>query len=329
MANNGTVKRCVSLYSFQEEFYLRKMTLEEILETTEKLDIPGVEIIGDQMIRKYPNVPESFYEQWQGWMKQYHRIPVCLDMFLDWNKFKGRRMTEEEKVESVTRDIQAANRLGCTVIRVIHDVSPSVMEKLASTAEKYNVKLALEIHAPSHFESEHEQRLMEMFERVRSHYLGFTVDCGIFTKRLPRVITDRWVRDGMKEAVANYVIEVYNSHSGTDQLEDDLNALGATPEEIITAQRGLRNIFVDPRKMLDYMQWIYHIHGKFNEMLPDYTEYGIPYEEIVPVLKEGGYDGYISSEYEGNRWIQDAFEVDSTEQVRRHQIMLKRLIDEV
>ena len=43
---------------------------------------------------------------------------------------------------------------------------------------------------------------------------------------------------------------------------------------------------------------------------------------------EGGYDGYLSSEYEGNRHIQDAFEVDSVEQVRRQQEMFKRLLGE-
>jgi hypothetical protein len=71
-----------------------------------------------------------------------------------------------------------------------------------------------------------------------------------------------------------------------------------------------------------------HIHAKFYEMLPDYTEYSIAYDEVVPVLIEGGYNGYLSSEYEGNRHIQDIHEVDSVEQVRREQEMFKRLLGE-
>jgi hypothetical protein len=94
------------------------------------------------------------------------------------------------------------------------------------------------------------------------------------------------------------------------------------------ALMGTHMIYADPHKMLDYIPFTSHIHGKFYEMLPDYTEYSIPYEEIIPILIEGGYNGYIDSEYEGNRWIQDAFEVDSVEQVRRHQVMLKRLLGE-
>jgi sugar phosphate isomerase/epimerase len=160
------IKRGVSLYSFQDEYFLRKMTLEGIIATCAKLDVPGIEIIPDQMIPLYPNIPDSFVKQWHAWMDKYGRTPVCIDMFLDWNKYDGRVMTEEERVESIRQDIINANKLGCTVIRVIHDVEPSILERLASTAEKYNVKLALEIHAPSYYDSPLEQRLVEMFERV-------------------------------------------------------------------------------------------------------------------------------------------------------------------
>ena len=76
------------------------------------------------------------------------------------------------------------------------------------------------------------------------------------------------------------------------------------------------------------MDRIFHIHAKFYEMLENETEYSIPYDEVIPVLKEGGYQGYFSSEYEGNRHIQDVFEVDSVEQVRRQQKMFKKLLNE-
>ena len=46
------------------------------------------------------------------------------------------------------------------------------------------------------------------------------------------------------------------------------------------------------------------------------------------MLVEGGFDGYLSSEYEGNRHIQDAYPVDSVEQVRRQHAMFARLLEE-
>ena len=104
--------------------------------------------------------------------------------------------------------------------------------------------------------------------------------------------------------------------------------MGANALDLAMANDIQHMTYVNPRRLLEFMPLIVHIHGKFYEMLEDYTEYSIPYDEVVAVLEEGGYSGYISSEYEGNRHIQDAFDVDSVEQVRRQQVMLKRLLGE-
>jgi sugar phosphate isomerase/epimerase len=327
MAKNNSIKRGVSLYSFQEEYFLRKMTLEDLLAITARLGIQGVEIIGDQMIPGYPNIPDPFYDQWHGWLEKYKLTPTCLDMFLDWNKYKGRVMTDDEKVQSVLKDIQCANRLGCSVIRVITHTEPKILERLAVDAEKYNVRLGVEIHSPFHFDHEYEQSLLEMYRKVQSPYLGFVPDMGIFVKRFPRVISERWVRDGMKPEIAAAITEAYNKRD-LEKLGERVKKMGGSEADIGRAEGARHFICTDPRRMLDFMPYIFHIHAKFYEMLPDYQEYSIPYPEIIPVLIEGGYSGYLSSEYEGNRHIQDAFEVDSTEQVRREQVMIKKLLGE-
>ena len=332
-----SIKRGVSLYSLQEEYFLRKMSLEDIIAKMAELCIDGIEIIPDQMIPGYPDISDAFVGQWRGWMQKYGRTPLCIDIFLDWNKYKGRVMTLDERAESIGRDIVNANKLGCTLIRVIHDVEPEILERLAPMAEKYDVRLALEIHAPSYYDSELEQRLMAMFDRVGSPYLCFTLDLGVFCKRLPKIIYDRFLRDGMKKEIADYVEQAFNT--GTLPRSHDIekpNAglpgkiieLGGTENDIYLAMMGAHMTYNDPRTMLPYLKYTSHIHGKFYDMSPDFTEYSIPYEDIIPVLIEGGYAGYINSEYEGQRWIQDALPVDSVEQVRRHHEMLKRLLSE-
>ena len=337
MSLSHIIKRGISLYSVQEEYFQRTMSLEDILAACSRLDIRGIEIIGDQMINSYPDIPDSFISSWHGWMDKYALTPVCLDMFLDWNKYKGRVMSFDERVESVTRDIINANRLGCTLIRVIHDVEPELLEKLVPAAEKYHVTLALEVHAPSDLDSPLEQRLIQLFERVQSPNLGFTIDLGIYCKKLPRVVTDRFLREGMAPALVQYLTNAYNNQElphagdegpGKESLAQKVIKLGGREKDIYLAYMGTHMIYSNPRRLLDYMAHIKHVHGKFYEMLPDGTEYSIPYDEVIPVLQEGGYSGYISSEYEGNRWIHDAQTVDSLEQISRHQTLLKRLIGE-
>jgi sugar phosphate isomerase/epimerase len=92
-----------------------------------------------------------------------------------------------------------------------------------------------------------------------------------------------------------------------------------------------------PEDILEIIPYIISIHGKFYEMteIPgkpgQYEDVSIDYENVIKYLKQGGYNGYINSEYEGQRSQQDrGIEnlADEVEEVRRHHEMLARLIGE-
>ena len=175
----SSIKRGVSLYSFQEEYFLRKMTLEDCIAASAKMGALGIESIGEQMMPGFPDLSEAFYDRWHGWMAQYGTTPTCHDMFLDTKKYKGRLMTEEEMLQSVIRDLKHANKLGCTVMRCIVNTPPGIMAKAAPYAEQYNVRMGIEIHAPFNFDHEWIQRHLETDAKVGSPYLGILPDMGI------------------------------------------------------------------------------------------------------------------------------------------------------
>ena len=50
----------------------------------------------------------------------------------------------------------------------------------------------------------------------------------------------------------------------------------------------------------------------------------VPYKEILTVLKDNGYDGYLLSEYEGNDKYDQGYEVGQV--LRRHHILMKRIL---
>jgi sugar phosphate isomerase/epimerase len=249
-------------------------------------------------------------------------------MFLDTKRFKHRVLTFDEMVASMKRDIDFAAALGCPRLRVIVITPPEVTEACAAYAEQKDVCLLLEIHAPWNFQHEWIIQHIDMIERVGTPYVGLMPDFGIFCRRFPRIITDRYVRDGATRKLADHVVEVYDAKGDLAALPGDISKLGGTPKDIEFANYAGRYCDVPPREMLDYMPMIQHIQAKFYEMLDDGTEYSVPYPELVAVLQEGGYDGYLSSEYEGNRHLHDIFPVDSVDQVRRHHDMLKRLLGE-
>ncbi|MBC2666714.1 xylose isomerase [Novosphingobium flavum] len=86
--------------------------------------------------------------------------------------------------------------------------------------------------------------------------------------------------------------------------------------------------------MRDLAKHVISCHGKFNYMseIPgrpgQYQDIAIDYKGAIGALVKGGFDGYINSEYEGQRYFQDrtrAEMMDEVDQVRRHHEMLRRL----
>ena len=55
---SNKIKRSVSLYSYQEEYYLGKMNLEDCIREAAKAGATGIELLGEQMIDSFPNITE-------------------------------------------------------------------------------------------------------------------------------------------------------------------------------------------------------------------------------------------------------------------------------
>jgi len=328
MSKTARIQRGISLYSYQEEFFLRKLDLEGCIAEAAKIGANGIEIVSEQMIPRAPDASSAFYEQWHEWMAQYGTTPVCHDLFLDTKRYPDRRLTDDECVASIEADLRHAHRLGCRFVRVLVSVSPHILARCVSAAEHYDVKMLLEVHSPLHFDHPWIMRHAESMERLGTQHIGFMPDMGIFVKHYPRVMRDRFVRMGAREQVADFICAAYDERVLSEYLLQDVRQMGGTAVELAMAETVRHTIWSNPKRLLEFMPRIHHIHAKFYEMTVECVEPSIPYEDILPVLVEGGYDGYLSSEYEGNRHVQDAFDVDSVEQVRRQHQLFERLLEQ-
>ncbi len=323
-----TIKRGVSLYSYQNETFLGKMTLEDCVRISVELGARGIEVIGEQTFWGWPEagVDEAAVGDWHRIIEKYGAVPVSHDFMLDYKRYKGRMMPFEEQVASVRKDIDFGARLGMKYIRSLVSVAPEVLVAAAPHAEEKGIKILLEVHAPLHFDHPWIIRHAEAYEKSGSDALGFLPDMGMFLFRFPRVWKERFIRNGVPRNIADYIEKAYEDRMLSEYLILNVREMGGTGAAIGMAETTRHNAAFEPKRMLDFMPRIHNIHGKFYEMADDTHEYSIPYDEIVRVLKKGGYSGYICSEYEGNRWIEDVEEVQSVEQVRRQQAMLKTLI---
>jgi hypothetical protein len=77
-----------------------------------------------------------------------------------------------------------------------------------------------------------------------------------------------------------------------------------------------------PRDWLEIMPQVVHVHGKFYGVGDDGRDAAIPYEEILPVFVEGGYRGYISSEWEGHQVSDD----DGFAAIVKHHALERRVL---
>jgi hypothetical protein len=179
------IKRGVSLYSYQEEFYLRKLSLEQCVAVSASMGAFGIETLAEQMMPGYPKLSGEFYAQWHEWMRIYGATPTCHDAFLDTKKYKDRLLTLDEQVVEVTRDIKHAQRLGAKFIRMLVICSPELLERCAPIAADHGIWLGVEVHSPWHIDHEWIQKHLEVAYRVGTDKLGLIPDMGIFCRALP------------------------------------------------------------------------------------------------------------------------------------------------
>lgn len=335
------IKRAVSLYSLQDQYARGKMTLEDLFEFLVDIGVEGVEFITDQMMHGTPYPSEESLRHWDHMIEKHGLKPVCNDIFINTTLYKNRVLTTKESTKLLIDEIKLANRLGFDLVRLVSKTPPEIIEPALLTAEKYNVTLALEIHAGMSFSHPATKAFIDQLKKLDSKYLGLVVDAGIFCRRLPRVAKNYFLGLGLNPAIAEYIDSIFDK--GLDPLQhfkvnsfsknagtfpDDLEKLIKSDIDRTYAilADGYENSTFE---ILDaYMPYIKHFHGKFYEMTDEGTEYSIPYDEFITYLSKKDYEGYIASEYEGQRFVLFDQPIDDLGQVKKHQEMLKRLIQD-
>ena len=333
------IKTSVSLYSLQYQYMNGKMNLEDIFRYMKELGVEGIEILPDQMLRGAPMLSEEIYKEWNRLVEKYDLGLACADVFLNTNLYKNRELTKRECVELIKKEIVMAHNLGFKVLRLVSRVPSWILEPCLKTAEKCDVSMCIEIHGGLAFGVKKTEDFLAEMIRLNSPYIGIVPDASIFCRRVPRIM-DEYCRQvySTNEELIGYVSEVFAQGS-------DLFALGEGRG--LDMDPKLKSLIKDPGKDLfyasnvngyencdvscldPYVKYIKHFHFKLFEITEDGTEYSIDYKEILEYLHKHNYDGYVATEYEGNRWILPGVEIPEKEQVEKHQALLKKYLIEI
>ena len=350
-----SIKRGVSLYSYQQTQFFKQMDWKDMIrEIHDNLHTDGVEIIDEATIRDYPFPSEQFIFDWNNYLARYEMKAVTMDIYLDVHQFRDHIMNHREAAERLKNDIKLAAKLGFQNVRPLCLVPIDVIEMALDTAEKYNVRIGKEIHAPlpirpgarkqptsgmaAALDFRMSEQIIDLAQRTGSKHVGLVPDFGIFQHSPSQVAIDYVKRHAAIPEAVDFIL----ANSKDYDLDDIIKLVNEKyPEHGIDGSNlermALHEPSADPNDLVEILPYIMSIHGKFYNMteIPRkpgcYEDLAIDYETPIKILKEHGFDGYIDSEYEGQRDQQDRgydYLPNEVEQVRRHHEMLSRLIGE-
>ena len=331
------IKTCVSLYSLQDEYLNHRMDLEQILRYVKECGAQGVELLPDQMLHGTPNPPQEQIDLWNRLIAETGLTPVCDDVFLNTNLYKTRTLTHRESIDLLIDEIKLAHKLGFHLIRLVSMVPWWVQEPLLPYCEKYDVAIAVEVHAGMAFDVQATNDFIQEMKRLNSKYIGLVIDTGIFCRRMPRVVRNYEISVGTSPEVFDYMDSLFAQ--GTDFHQVLLKTGYQYPDELKAAMKcehdklsvplldGYENY---PFEVLDdLIPYIKHFHLKTFEMTEEGPEYSMDYKALLEYLHSKNYDGYVSTEYEGNRFTLAGHPMQEKKQVAMQQAYLKKCLQEI
>jgi len=330
---NSLPKLGVTIYSFTPDFHAGRYTFEDlIVKAAEHRLGPGLEVIGFQSFRGFPRISPELEKRFLGLVDEYGWELSCLDGNVDVAVRADRLLDEDEIVEYLRAQLDTAGRLGFPVLRLQNMATPRVMERLLPTAERLDVKLGMEIHAPENVHSPWVLALRELYERLDSPYLGFIPDFGASTRAISPSVFETFRAKGVSEELLDAIAarwdelgsREFEAHEEIGNFIGLAHSMGAGDHAVNLAvfAVGIHG-HQDPQDWREILPQVVHVHGKFFE-IRDGREPVVPIEELLDVLVEGGYDGYISSEYEGWHWNTQA---DAFEMVARQQELCRTVLE--
>ena len=275
----------MALYSYSAEFGLTK-NLEECFEDIRDMGAHGIEILANTHIENYPYPSDEWVERWHRLCDKYEIVPVEYGNWIDSHVLGSRDLTTDESVAMLQRDIRLAHRLGFQVMRTKMPVINDRLEPGENWREIITGALPLA-----------QELDIRMCPEIHtpSNLKG----------KLVAEYVDFIQRTGTKHFGLNIDFSVFRTEFAPGEWVDP-NYEPNKPEDIIPL-----------------LPYIYCCHAKFIHMSDDFQETTIPYPQVIRILQEQGWDGYLLSEYEGADKYDPGYEVGQT--LRQQHIMLKRL----
>jgi sugar phosphate isomerase/epimerase len=322
------MKLGATLFAFTNEWHARQFTLEQLVARVAERKLgPGLEVIGFQSFRGFPHIGDDTAARFRDLVAAHGLTQSCLGLNADVALRRGSMMSIDEQVAYHVPQLEAAAKLGFPTARLQFAAPAEVAIRLLPLAEKLGIKIGPEIHAPLSPSSPPVMAYREAYAKANSPLLGFIPDFGCCARTLPPSYLANLREQGMPEDLLQMAIEVWHLPQDAGWKRGEFaRRVGPLDADaaIVSALSVMFNI-VSPNGAeiwREILPQVIHVHGKFYDFDDSGNESAIPYDEILPMFRDSGYDGFMSSEWEGHLYSRaDAFDM-----VAKHQAMARRIL---
>ncbi|MFG1681182.1 sugar phosphate isomerase/epimerase family protein [Nonomuraea sp. NPDC049269] len=328
------MKLGITLYSLTSEWAAGRYTFESLLQEVADSGLgPGVEFNAAQMLRTYPSVDDDFVRMWRDRLDQLGLEPSAMGTNLDMGRRKDRDMTLDEEYDFLALQLRTANRLGFHTV-VIRSAGRELLQRLLPLAEKYDQRLAYELHAPAGPNDDKIMGIRELYDSLGSDRLGFTADFSATMHSLSPTLHRTLRQMGLPDEHFAVMERIWRKpvpmHERNQEFEEYLRAHGFDPARLGPFTRLAFNMhgLVPPEEWMDIMPRIFHVHTKFYDIDDNGDEPAMDIPRIIRQFVEGGYTGYLSSEWEGHAFA-DLGESDPVELVKAQHKLIRRTIQSI
>lgn len=318
----------LTLYSASAEFRAGWYDFDGLLDRVAELGIgPGIEIVASQVVPTYPVVSDEFVGRWRAAFDRHGFDESSFGANLDMGRRRDRDMTPDEEFEFSELLFQGARRLGFPLVR-IQSAKPELLRRLLPVAERLDLKLAYEIHAPMGPNSPEIMKVRDVYADLDSPLLGFVADFSSTMHAMSPTLLRAVRRAGLDDEAIARLQEIWATDASMRERQQEfiayLQGRDFDPGRLGSFAHLAFNMHghVDPREWADIMPQILHVHAKFYDIDENGQEPAIDYPELVRVFVEGGYRGYWSSEWEGHAFA-ELGEVDPLLLVRRQHDLIR------
>jgi sugar phosphate isomerase/epimerase len=236
-------------------------------------------------------------------------------------------LTTEEMTESMERQLKSAKDLGFSIVRIQIGANDDVIRAVTPTAEKYGLKLGMELHAPEGPNTEKILKVRALYDEIGSPNLGFIPDFSSTMHSVPPGYLADQVENGLPQEFADLLVAEWAGEGAPferfGRFAAAAKAAGVAQENIDACMMAFTMFGREPiEDWPELTGRVFHVHGKCYGFDENGDEPSIDYRGIVRILQSMNFDGFISSEWEGHVF-RGPEQADSFAEVAKHQALIR------